>query len=143
MANGYRLVHDPADPRCMIENAMGWEHDSRHDGEIQLTPEQEETWDRATYLYSDICCNHNEGKAARNDVERRIYAELDLDAADRENDALLAQQEAYAEEVDAYNRGGLQAVSPEWLKTPDGREFLAEDRAADRAEFAADREAGA
>jgi hypothetical protein len=34
--------------------------------------------------------------------------------------------EAAAEEIDAYNRGGLQAVSPGWLRTPDGKQFLAE-----------------
>lgn len=139
--SGYRLVHDPADPRCMIENAMGWEHGSRHDGEFEVTPEQEEARDRASDLYDDICHNHDQGRPARNDAERRIYAELDSEASEQEADRALADLEAEQEETWAYNHGGLQAVSPSWLETERGRDFLAGIHEAEQAEFA-DLEAG-
>ena len=114
------MAHDHADPRCMIEDAMGWEHGSRHHGEVPMTPEQEAVWDQADHLYGTICHNHDQGTPARNDAERCIYADLDRDAADREADRRVAEAENYAERVHAYNHGDL----------------------ADRAEFAADREAG-
>lgn len=52
--------------------------------------------------------------------------------------------EAEAEQVDAYNRGGLQAVSPSWLATPDGQAFLEDIREteAQHAAAEADLEAG-
>jgi hypothetical protein len=143
MANGYRLVHDPADPRCMIEEAMGWEHDSHHDGQIQMTPDQEAIWNQAADLFDEIHDNHRQGRPARNETESRIYAELDLDAAQEESDLERALDEDYAEQADAYNRGGLQAVSPQWLATPDGRNFLDEIRQAPRAELEPDLEPGA
>lgn len=84
--------HDLNDPRCMIEETMGWEHGSRHEVEAQLTPGQEAAWERATDLYSDISHNHDQGRSARNDAERRIYADLDRDAGEREIDKRLAAE---------------------------------------------------
>jgi hypothetical protein len=143
MADGDRVVHDPADPRCMIEEAMGWGHDWRPDGPFEVTPDQEEAWDRASGLFGDIRGNHRHGRPPRNDMEDRIYAELDLDARHRELELERARDEARAEQAWAYNNGGLQAVSPLWLETQDGRDFLAEIREADRAEYEAELEAGA
>ena len=142
-ANGYRFVHDSADPRCMIEEAMGWEHDSHQDGEIQMTPDQEAVWDQAYDLFEEISANHRQGRPARNQMEGRIYAELDLDAERDELNREADRDQDRAEQVFAYNNGGLQAVSPQWLATQEGRYFLAELREAERAEFEAELEAGA
>jgi hypothetical protein len=76
-ASGYRLVHDPADPRCMIEIAHGAEHGgSAPDG--RWTPEQETAYDRAYDLYTEIEDNWRTGTPARNEMEQRLYDEFQL-----------------------------------------------------------------
>jgi hypothetical protein len=143
MADGDRSVHDPADPHCMVEEAMGWEHGSHRNGAFELTPEQAVVWDRATDLLHDIYDNHSDGIPARNDIERRVYADLDREARERELEIEGARDETRAEQIWTYHNDGLQAVSPQWLETQDGREFLDEIYEADRAEHEAELEAGA
>jgi hypothetical protein len=143
MANGYRLVHDSADPRCMVEESMGWEHGSAPEEQIEVTPDQEAVCDRAFCLFEEISWNHRQGLPARNEMEGRIYAELDLEAVRDEEIRQRGREEDYAGQVHAHNGGGLQSVSPQWLKTEDGRQFRAELRQAERAEFEAEWEAGA
>lgn len=102
-----------------------------------MTSEQEAVCDRAFWLFEKISSNHRQGVPARNEMEGRIYAELDLDAVSDEEIRGQGRGGEYAEQVDAFNRGGLRAVSPRWLATEDGRHFRAELRQAELAEWEA------